>query len=924
MSFTISTVAVGPVTLSGAGDDPASITATGLLESGIYTASLGAGAWTVTNAGTVLSNTNGIAVSLASAGLVDNSGDIAGRTANGAGVDLNAGGYVLNHAGGTITGYWAIEGATAPLTLANLGTIAFSTVGAFLFLGGSVTNAANGVINAGLVGILGSSSSEAVVVANAGRIGASVRSGILLQGGGNVNNTLNGAIYGYNGIDARGVLTVTNAGSISGTAFYGAGIALQASGTIVNMTGGGISGLFDGIDAKSGIATIVNYGGISAAQQDPRQRGILLAAGGRVTNVSGGSISGFDGFSAVNDAATFVNAGHIAGNATAPAGIGVTLAAGGYVLNQAAGTISGYQGLVASGGGVTLVNAGSIAGAHYAVRLGAGDANRLVVSPGAYFSGTVSGGNTLGASAISTLELATGAVAGTLSGLGTRIVDFAQVTVDTGADWVLGGADTIAVATIANGAAVSLQGSAALTSSGSVVNDGSIALVNASATLAALTGTGSAAVGAGGTLAVQGTVASGETIDFTSGGGWLTASPAGFSGEILGFANSDTIALSGIAGATGAEIVNGDTLRVAFASTSAVDLRLDPDQDYSAASFRAVSDSTNTYVTTDLCFCQGTLILTPAGERPVESLQPGDAITNLAGVARVVLWTGIGHARATPGRRGAATPVIIRKGALADDVPHRDLKVTRAHALLLDGILIPAEFLINHHSILWDDSARATALYHIELETHDVLLANGAAAESYRDDGNRHLFDNAGSGRNLPDQQPCAPMLTGGPIVDSIWRRLLDRARAEPGPETTAEADLHLLANGRRVYGRRGSEGTYVFDLPHRPSGVRLVSRAASPSELGLGRDPRTLGVAVRQVRLWRGRHLRVLDAADPAFAEGFHGFEPDNKWRWTDGNAGLPDALFAGVEGACQLELCIAGETRYPLAAPEQDGRPD
>ena len=67
-------------------------------------------------------------------------------------------------------------------------------------------------------------------------------------------------------------------------------------------------------------------------------------------------------------------------------------------------------------------------------------------------------------------------------------------------------------------------------------------------------------------------------------------------------------------------------------------------------------------------------------------------------------------------------------------------------------------------------------IYHIELETHDVLVANGAPAESYRDDGNRWLFQNANPGWDLPPQAPCAPVLTGGPVVDAIWRRLLDRA----------------------------------------------------------------------------------------------------------------------------------------------------
>jgi hypothetical protein len=90
--------------------------------------------------------------------------------------------------------------------------------------------------------------------------------------------------------------------------------------------------------------------------------------------------------------------------------------------------------------------------------------------------------------------------------------------------------------------------------------------------------------------------------------------------------------------------------------------------------------------------------------------------------------------------------VIVRKGALADNVPHHDLRTTKGHSLFIDDVLIPVEFLVNHRSIFWDDRAQEVIVYHIELETHDALIANGAAAESYRDDGNRWLFQNANSG----------------------------------------------------------------------------------------------------------------------------------------------------------------------------------
>ena len=66
----------------------------------------------------------------------------------------------------------------------------------------------------------------------------------------------------------------------------------------------------------------------------------------------------------------------------------------------------------------------------------------------------------------------------------------------------------------------------------------------------------------------------------------------------------------------------------------------------------------------------------------MEHLAVGDPVLTARGEARPIVWIGMGRVLATRGRRSAATPVIVRKGALADNVPNRDLRVTKGHACI--------------------------------------------------------------------------------------------------------------------------------------------------------------------------------------------------------------------------------------------------
>jgi hypothetical protein len=327
----------------------------------------------------------------------------------------------------------------------------------------------------------------------------------------------------------------------------------------------------------------------------------------------------------------------------------------------------------------------------------------------------------------------------------------------------------------------------------------------------------------------------------------------------------------------------------------------------------AATSNTSTSTVDVICFCVGTLIGTPEGEVPVQALQPGDMVLTAHNGPRKVIWVGTGKVLATRGHRSAATPVIVRKDALADNVPYRDLRVTKAHSLYIDDVLIPVEFLVNHKTILWDDHAMEVEIYHVELESHDVLIANGVPAESFRDDGNRWLFQNARSGWDLPPQEPCAPVLTGGPVVDAAWRRFLNRAGPRDLPPLTDDADLHLIIDGQRVDARERKGAVHIFRLPSGPTSVFIASRSGVPCEFGIARDPRPLGVALRQVRIQQRGKFMLLQADDERLMAGFHDYEPAASLRWTDGYAELPIDLFAPFDQGAEVMLLLGGATKYP-----------
>ena len=146
------------------------------------------------------------------------------------------------------------------------------------------------------------------------------------------------------------------------------------------------------------------------------------------------------------------------------------------------------------------------------------------------------------------------------------------------------------------------------------------------------------------------------------------------------------------------------------------------------------------------CFLRGTLILTVHGEVPVEDLAIGELVLTTNG-ALPVRWVG----RTTLRRNASASwhpsvmPIQVARFALDDQTPRRDLYLSQWHSLFIDGYLIPVKHLLNECSITVDrDAKRSKTIEYfcVELDSHQVIFAEGTAAETFRYGGGQISLDN--------------------------------------------------------------------------------------------------------------------------------------------------------------------------------------
>ena len=229
-------------------------------------------------------------------------------------------------------------------------------------------------------------------------------------------------------------------------------------------------------------------------------------------------------------------------------------------------------------------------------------------------------------------------------------------------------------------------------------------------------------------------------------------------------------------------------------------------------------------------------------------------------------------------------------GAFDENKPSRDLWLSPGHSIVAEGVLMPITALQNGKSVAQQEQSMVE-YWHIELDEHDIIIAEGLPAESYLDQGNRSAFVNGGAFIEAhPDFKPkhwadtCLPLAFEGPKVERTKVLLLERLKAQ-GHTTTSEADLHVIADGRRIEPIELGARRFGFAFPADCRDIRLMSRTFIPAHTCAGSaDPRSLGICVRRLQI-DGDDVALDDEA--RFRVGWH--EMETGQRWTRGSAPLP-----------------------------------
>ncbi len=139
-------------------------------------------------------------------------------------------------------------------------------------------------------------------------------------------------------------------------------------------------------------------------------------------------------------------------------------------------------------------------------------------------------------------------------------------------------------------------------------------------------------------------------------------------------------------------------------------------------------------------------------------------------------------------------PARVRVAAFGPGQPVRDLFQSPDHAVYAEGVLIPVRMLVNGDSVV-RHPVGVVKYWHLQVDEHDVLLAEGLPVESFRDTGKISAH---GVASRIWEVAGCAPLHVTGPKVDAVRARLARAlaGHAEPPPLRSVPTALAASSAG--------------------------------------------------------------------------------------------------------------------------------
>lgn len=199
----------------------------------------------------------------------------------------------------------------------------------------------------------------------------------------------------------------------------------------------------------------------------------------------------------------------------------------------------------------------------------------------------------------------------------------------------------------------------------------------------------------------------------------------------------------------------------------------------------SVSFNSNNGYLNPTCFLAGTLIMTDKGETAVEFLNIGDLVKTADGNYSPIRWIGSrSYDCRTYIKPIDVLPIRIAADAIAPGIPHQDTFLSEGHAIVLthaDSVFVPVHALTNGSTIRQVD-ADHVRYYHLELDDHQAVIANGLQAETYLDCGNRQAYsdyrveDDFATQTDGKSVAPRYPRHDGDAVAERLRDRLSARA----------------------------------------------------------------------------------------------------------------------------------------------------